>query len=250
MRRHMARPFLATVAAGASALLIIGASAASAAQPTTARPGVKGPAIVTTSQAGYVAVGQHFRFVTTTVVVPPKARYVHYAEVVLGGHRVIPATLGVRAGGGAGSIRWNVVGPITDPMAGGTVPMSPKVGDKVRLSIYFNQKKGRDYFTAADLTRHYTKTLSAPAPARVAYTAAEVACLLPTAPRAPKADIRLWEFGRIGVTTYSHIRGSMVNPMWTTRQIIDVAAGGRVVMSPWFLWNKGHNFGAWLRATK
>src|SRR5215471_12557582 len=106
MRRHMARPLLATVAAGASALLIIGASAASMAEPAAARPGVTGPAIVTTSQAGYVAVGQHFRFVTTTVQVPPKASYVHYAEVVLGGHAVIPATLGVRAGGGSGSVLW------------------------------------------------------------------------------------------------------------------------------------------------
>jgi hypothetical protein len=249
MRRHMARALLATVAAGASALLIIGASGASTAKPAPVRPGVGGHAIVTTSQAGYVAVGQHFRFVTTTVVVPPKAGYDHYAEVVLGGHGVIPATLGVRAGGGAGSVRWNVLGPITDHMAGGTLPVSPKVGDWVKLSISFSQKQGRDYFTAADLTQQDTKILAAPAPARVVYTAAEVACLLPTAPTAPKADIRLWEFGRIGVT-YRDIRGTMVNPMWTTRQIIDVAASGRVVMSPSFLWNSGRNFGAWLRATR
>jgi hypothetical protein len=249
MRRHMTRALLASVAAGASALLVIGVSAASTAQPTSLRAGATGSAIVTTSQAGYVAVGQHFRFVTTTVVVPQKASYVHYAEVVLGGHGVIPATLGVRAGGGAGSIRWNVLGPITDNMAGGTMVISPKAGDWVTLSIYFNQRQGRDYFTVTDLTQHVTKILAAPAPAHVVYTAAEVACLLPSAPSAPKADIRLWEFGKIGVTTYSGARGSMFGP-WTTREIIDVATDGRVVMSPWFLWNGGHNFGAWLRATR
>lgn len=247
MRRHMVRALLATVAAGASVLLITGASTASTA---TARPAVGGHAVVTTSQAGYVAVGQHFRFATATVVVPPKAAYDHYAEVVLGGPGVIPATLGVRAGGGTGSIRWNVLGPITDNMAGGTVPVFPRAGDQVRLSIYFNQGQGRDYFTAADLTRHSAKTLAVPAPAHVVYTAAEVACLLPAAPAAPKADRRLWEFGNIAVTTYSGIRGTMVNPMWTTREIIDVTAGGRVVMSPWHLWNSGHNFGAWLRAAR
>jgi hypothetical protein len=248
MRRHTTRALLATVAAGASALLIIGVSAASSAQPTTARPDIGTSAIVTSSQAGYVTLGQHFRFVTTNVVVPPKASYSHYAEVVLGGRGVIPATLGVAAGGGARSVRWNVLGPLTDKMAGGTMPVSPKVGDRVTLSIYFNQKKGRVYFTVADLTQNYTKILAAPAPAHVVYTAAEVACLLPSAPSVPKADIQLWEFGKSGATTYSGIRGTMLNPMWTTRKIIDVAADGHVVMSPWFLWNGGHNFGAWLRA--
>lgn len=244
MRRHITRALLAATAAGATALLVIGASATSSAKPT--RPGVMGTTIVTISQAGYVAVGQHFRFVTTTVVVPPKASYEHYAEVVLGGAGVLPATLGVRAGGGANSVRWNVVGPITGNMAGGTMKLAPKAGDWLTLSIYFNQQ-GRVRFTVTDLTQKTAQVLSAPAPAHVVYTAAEAACLLPTAPKAPKADIRLWEFGKIGVTTYSGIRGTMLGP-WTTRQIINVAAHGHVVMSPWFLWNGGHNFGAWLRA--
>lgn len=247
MRRHITRTLLATMAAGASALAVIGVSAVSAAKPVTTRPGVTSTSIVTASQAGYVAVGQHFRFVTTTVVVPPKASYSHYAEVVLGGPRVIPATLGVRAGGGVGSVRWNVVGPITNNMAGGTMKLAPKVGDWLTLSIYFNQK-GRDYFTVTDLTQKVSQTLNLPAPAHVVYTAAEVACLLPTAPAAPKASIRLWEFGKSGATTYNGIRGSMLNPMWTTRKIIDVAPNGHVVMSPLFLWNNGRNFGAWLLA--
>jgi hypothetical protein len=226
-------------------MLIIGVSAASMVQPSTMRTGVKGPAIVTTSQAGYVAVGQHFRFVTTTVQVPPKTGYVHYAEVVLGGHSVIPATLGVRAGGGAGSVQWNVVGPLGS-MGGGAMKLAPQVGDWLTLSIYLNQK-GRDFFTVSDLTQKVSRTLNLPAPAHVVYTAAEVACLLPTAPSPPKADTRLWGFTKTGVTTYNGARGSIYGP-WTTRQIIDVATGGRVVMSPWFLWNDGHNFGAWLRA--
>lgn len=234
MRRHMTHALLATAAAGASALLILGASAASA-------------VTVTSSQAGYVTTGQHFRFVTTTVQVPPKASYAHYAEVVLGGHSVTPATLGVRAGGGTGSVLWNVVGSLGN-MGGGTMKLAPKVGDWLTLSIYFNQK-GRDYFTVSDLTQNVSQTLNLPAPAHVVYTAAEVACLLPSAPSASKADIRLWEFGKSGATTYNGIRGSMLNPMWTTTKIIDVAADGHVVMSPLYLWNNGHNFGAWLRAT-
>jgi len=245
MRRRVGRILLGALAAGASAVLIIGTSAASMAKPTMVRPGVRGPVIVTTSQAGYVAVGQHFRFVTTTVQVPPKAGYVHYAEVVLGGHAVIPATLGVRAGGGSGSVLWNVVGPLGN-MGGGTMKLAPKIGDWLMLSIYYNQR-GRDYFTVSDLTQKVSRTLNLPAPAHAVYTAAEVACLLPTAPSAPKADIRLWKFTKTGATTSSGARGSMYGP-WTTRKIIDVATGGRIVMSPWFLWNGGHNFGAWIRA--
>jgi len=243
MRRHITRALLAAAAAGGAALIIIGTAGAGAASPTTARPAAGASAIATTSQAGYVAVGQNFRFVTTTVVVPPKASY-GYAEVVLGGHGVIPATLGVAAGGGAASVRWNVVGPLTDNMAGGTMKLAPKVGDWLTLSIYFNQQ-GSDYFTVSDLTQKVSQTLNLPAPAHVVYTAAEVACLLPGNVTAPKASIRLWEFGKSAVTTYSGVRGSMLGP-WTTRQIIDVATNGHVVMSPWFLWNNGNNFGAWL----
>jgi hypothetical protein len=235
MRRLVMRSVLAAMAAGGATLLILGPTAAAA-------PAMGSNAIPTTSQAGYVTLGQNFRFVSTTVQVPT-AKYASYAEVVLGGHNVTPATLGVKAGGGPGSVGWNVVGPLGG-MAGGTMNIAPKVGDWVTLSIYFNQH-GRDYFTVTDLTQKVTKTLNLPAPAHVVYTAAEVACVLGNV-TAPAADFRLWGFTKSLATTYSGIRGSMVNPMWTTREIIDVQPNGHVVMSPKFLWNEGHNFGAWL----
>ena len=220
-----------------------GADVASA----TVRPNAPIP---TTSQAGYVATHSTFRFVTTTVKVPSaSSARGSYAEVVLGGSSGFPATLGVRAGGGPGSVRWNVVGPLGG-MGGGTMAkLSPKVGDVLTLSIYYNHKAGRDNFTATDVTQGVKRTLSLPPSPDAGSTAAEVACLLTGKVTARSADARLWGFTNSHVTTLGGTHGTMNGP-WLTRKIIDVAANGRVVMSPSWLWNHGMNFGAWLRAAK
>lgn len=244
MRRQAKRALLAAVTAGGSTLLMVGLLGTGVALGASA--GTHDPVIYTTSQAGYVAQGTSFRFVSTTFKVP-KAYADSYAEVVLGGHNIVPASLGVRAGGGSNSARWNVVGPLTDQMAGGALNIAPKVGDLVTESIYLSPRH-IVYFTVADLTQHKTVTLGAPA-GSTKYTAAEVACWLPSTVRAPKADVRLWQFTGSHVTTYAGVRGTMIGS-WTTSRIVDVTHTGRVVMSPSVLWKHGHNFGAWLRATR
>lgn len=246
MRRQSKRTLLAAVTAGGSALLAIGLLGTGVAQGAAAGAHVGNPVIYTTSQAGYVAQGTSFRFVSTTFRVP-KAYADSYAEVVLGGHHVVPASLGVRAGGGSNSVHWNAVGPLSDQMAGGALKIAPKVGDLVTESIY-SSPRHIVYFTVADLTQHKTVTLGVPA-GSTKYTAAEVACWLPSTVRAPKADVRLWQFTGSRATTYAGVHGTMIGP-WTTSKIVDVTHTGRVVMSPSVLWNKGHNFGAWLRATR
>jgi hypothetical protein len=40
----------------------------------------------------------------------------------------------------------------------GRLPLSPRVGDQLALSIYYDQH-GHDYFTASDTTRHVTRTI-------------------------------------------------------------------------------------------
>lgn len=243
MRGQIKRALLAAVAAGGSALLLVGL--AGTAQGTTVGTPAGNPIIHTTSQAGYVTTGASFRFISTTFRVP-NAYAPSYAEVVLGGHNVTPASLGVKAGGGPNSVAWNVVGPLGVPMAGGTMKIAPKVGDLVTESIYFNMKH-TVYFTVADLTQHATVTQAAAAPAHITYTAAEAACLLPRLVRAPKADVKLWGFITSHATTYAGVRGTMEGP-WTTSRIVDVTSTGHVVMSPSMLWNNGQNFGAWLRS--
>jgi Peptidase A4 family len=244
LRRQTKRALLAVVTAGGSSLLAIGVLGTGVAQGASA--GTHNPVVYTTSQAGYVAQGTSFRFVSTTFKVP-KAYADSYAEVVLGGHHITPASLGVRAGGGSNSVRWNAVGPLGEQMAGGALKIAPKVGDLVTESIYFSPKH-IVYFTVADLTQHKTVTLGVPA-GSTKYTAAEVACWLPNTVRAPKADVRLWQFTDSRATTFAGVGGTMIGP-WTTSKIVDVTHTGRVVMSPSVLWKHGHNFGAWLRATR
>lgn len=227
--------------------MMVGLLGSGVAQGATAGTHGGIPIIYTTSQAGYVAQGTTFRFISATFTVP-QAYANSYAEVVLGGHHVVPASLGVRAGGGQNSVQWNVVGPLGEQMAGGTMKIAPKVGDMVTESIYFNLK-GTVYFTVADLTQHKTVTQAAGAPAHNTYTAAEAACWLPGSAAIPRADVRLWEFTNLRATTYAGVHGTMKGP-WTTSRIVDVTNAGRVVMSPSVLWNTGRNFGAWLRAAR
>jgi hypothetical protein len=167
---------------------------------------------------------------------------------VLGGSSGYPATLGVKAGGGAGSVQWNAVGPLGG-MGGGTMKMAPKAGDTVTLSIYYNRKAGRDQFFVWDVTQGVKETLSVPPTPHQVYTAAEVACLLTGEVTGPKADVLLWVFQGIRITTAGGSHGSMNGP-WDTRKVIDVAADGHVVMSPRPLRAGGSGFGAWLRAAK
>jgi len=203
--------------------------------------------IPTTSQAGYVATQNTFRYIETTFKVPSAAaHYTSYAEVVLGGSSGYPATFGVKAGGGTGSVEFNVVGPLGG-MGGGTMAIAPKAGDTVTLSIFFNKKVGLDSFTLKDVTQGTKQTLALPPTPHQVYTAAEAACLLEGLSITPKADTLLWEFMGSKVTTLAGTKGTINGP-WLVRQIIDRAADGHVVMSPSYLWNNGQNFGTWLRA--
>jgi len=241
MRRFTMRALLAAMTAG-GALLLIGSSAPGVASATA---GSNAP-IRTTSQAGYVAIHNTFRYVTATFHVAKASKhYTTYAEVVLGGRSGHPATLGVKAGGGAGSVRWNVAGPLGGK-GGGTMKIAPKGGDRVWISIYYNRKAGRDQFFVWDVTQRVKETLSVPPTPHQVYTAAEVACLLTSKVTAPKADVLLWVF-HFGITT-ARAHGSMNGP-WDMRKVIDVAADGHVVMSPRPL-RHNSNFGAWLRAAK
>lgn len=187
---------------------------------------------------------------TTTIQVPASSQNTSYAEIVLGSTTGHPATLGVKSGGGTGSVAWNVVGPL-GAMGGGTMQkIVPKPGDVLTLSIYYNAKAGRDNFTATDVTQKVSQTLVLPPSPHQVYTAAEVACLLTGKVTAPAQTTRLWEFTGTGVTTAAGTHGTMNGP-WLTRKIIDVAPDGHIVMKPSGLWNNGANFGAWLlRATK
>ena len=255
MRRHIRRVMATAGTVAGATLLAVGLAGPGAASAATSSAHSQAPVIYTSNQAGYlVAGGRWFRYIGATVVVPPvpaKTGNAGYAELVLGGTGVTPASLGVKAGGGAASVGWNSVGGLFG-MGGGTMTgISPNVGDVLALSIYYD-RAGHDFFTATDYTMGVSQTVSVPSPPDVVYTAAEAAGVVSNATvSAPTASIRLWSFTGGHVTTYSGTRGTLSGP-WTTTTVVNTTtgtAGGQLVTSPGPLWSSGQNFGVWLRPT-
>jgi hypothetical protein len=239
----------AAVAAGGALLTAILAGATGAGAAATAPRTAARPPIDTSSQGGYVAGGRWFRFVATTVTVPAPGLYPRYAEVVLGGTAVSPVTLAVKAGGGPTSVGWSVGVPPFGMGGGVLSKVSPGVGDKLLIDLYYNRSGGGVVATADDLTSGHSQSFTIGEGTRAVFTAAEVAGVLFHNPGSPSGDIRLWQFTSSAATTYSGVHGTMTGP-WTTSTVVDTTNGhasGQVVMSPSFLFGRGADFGAWLR---
>jgi len=153
MHRHITRA-LCTAAAAAVTLGTLGL--AGAGSPATAAARSISPPGYSPSWAGYsVGGGRWFRYITTTVTVPPIEGG---SGVDIGLSHGLPvgepfAELSVEQGGGSGSVRAHV-----SPEGYGTLPLSPRVGDQLAVSIYYDQH-GHDYFTASDTTQHITRTI-------------------------------------------------------------------------------------------
>lgn len=235
MRGHITRALFATAAA-AGALLTFAATGA-AASGTAATGMARIPVVRTAGHGGYVTTGRHFRYISTRVTVPPARTVSQYAAVVLGGAGVPAPTLGVKAGGGSGSVGWALGPPFH--MAGGTMNLRPAPGDVVRLSIYY--QKGHISFTATDTTKRVSQTARMPVKAGTLYTAAEAA-VVENGYAAPVAnDFQLWSFRNTHVTTYSGITGTLLGP-WVTSKVVAVNGRGAVVMSPSVLFSNGAAF--------
>jgi hypothetical protein len=248
MRRHNVRALLA-LAAGGTALLTAGLTATTAAAQTGGTHAASYPTITTSTRAGYQASGRWFRFVGTTITVPATGAYNHYARVMLRGDNVAGVILGIKPGGGAGSVAYGVGVSPFDPN-GHALAIAPKVGDVVRIDLFYNKTTGGVTATATDLTSKVIKNATISEGKTAVFGKVEVGAVLvnPTSP--PTADSRLWQFTDTAVTTTTGVHGTMTGP-WTTSQIVDTIngkVGGQVVMSPSFLFNNNANFGVWIRA--
>jgi hypothetical protein len=250
MRRQIVGAFFAAVAAGGAALLTGGLTGPAAADAATAGTHAAAyPVIDTSSQAGYTASGRWIRFVGTTVTVPAAGAYSGYAEVVLSGTHVPPVTLGLKPGGGAGSLGW-AVGVAPFGMGGGAFSLAPAVGDSVRIDLYYNRGGGGVAATATDITTNKTQVVNIGEGKNAVFNDAEVASVLRNPASSPTADSRLWQFTVTTVTTYNGVHGTMTGP-WTTSEVVDTTNGGasgQTVMSPSFLFANNEDFGVWIRA--
>jgi hypothetical protein len=194
--------------------------------------------------------GRWFRFVGTTVKVPAAvAGQDHYAKVALRGQNVAGVTLGIKPGGGAGSVGW-AVGVAPFGMGGSALNIAPAVGDTVRLSLYYDKTGGGVIATATDLNTKITAAQTISEGKTAIFNKVEIGTVLDNPASSPTGDYRLWQYTDTAVTTTTGIHGTVTGP-WTTSMVIDTIngqAGGQVVMSPSFLFNKDANFGVWARA--
>ena len=244
MRRHITRVLYAAAAAGI-AFLTLGLAGAGA--PATAAAPSLGPPLYTLSQAGYQCDGRWFRFVSTTVTIPqrtvPKA-YGGYLTIALEHAPVnMPmASINMDPGGGPGTVGWYAGGQ----PGSGTFALSPKVGDQLAVSIYYD-RSSHVSFTVTDLTQGITKTAQSTVGNVVYNTVGLVGAAKGESP--PATDTRMWKVADTHLTTYTGARGTVTGP-WQTSPMIATTNGtatGAVMMSPSGLWNQDQNFGIWLR---
>ena len=210
------------------------------------------PLVYTQGFAGYANSVGPFRFVTTTMTVPPAqtpAANGGTAFVTLlhnGGATPRPyANIEVLPGGGSGSLSY------ASNTAADTFTVDPKPGDQLRVSIFYDQN-GHYSFTVTDTTQGTTQkvTVAAPYAGSVPLNFAAVAGMIDNSKvTPPPADTRIWQFTGSKVTAYSGVHGSILGP-WATAVWIDTTDGtpaGAVVADASVLSNGGQDFGVWLR---
>ena len=213
-------------------------------------PAVTGAAAYNHGWAGdATGGGRWFRYVSTTVTIPP--RTIHGAaagSAFIALQHAKPtglpeAMMSAGSGGGAGSVTYTAYAS-----GGGALAVSPHVGDRLALSIYYDQH-GHDYFTATDITQRTTRTVRLNV-GTVVYDLARLGGGPASNASPPAADIQLWQFAGSHVTTYSGDHGTILGP-WTTSEVSVTSTGtasGTIVASPSALRDNGQSFGVWLRA--
>ena len=251
MRRHITRALYAAAAAG---IALTSFSVAGAGAQAGAAAGSLSPPRYSAGLAGYTAEGRWFRFVSTTLIVPPRivpeTKPGSGDAIVQLGSGYIPtypdAQVTVHPGGGPGSIE--VLAQASGGQGHQTLRVSPRIGDQLAVSIYYD-RQGHNYFTVSDLTQHTTQTAQITT-GNVVYDHALLGGSAAGRYNPPQADTRLWKFADTRVTTYTGVHGTLTGP-WDTRPWIDTTSDhsiGTVVASPSALSNSGQNFGIWLRA--
>ena len=250
MCRRITRALGAAAAAG---IALTSFSIAGAGAQAGAAARSLSPPRYTAGVAGYNAEGRWFRFVSTTMTVPPRilpeSKPGTGDAIVQLGSGFEPtypyADIVVHPGGGPGSIKVSAGAP------GGqgreTMRISPRVGDELKLSIYYD-RNGHNYFTVSDLTRHTTRTAQITT-GKVVYNRAFLGGFAWGRYTPPQADTRLWKFAGTRLTTYTGARGTLAGPWHTTPWIGTTSdhSIGTVIASPSGLTSGEAAFSLWLR---
>lgn len=222
MHMHVKKPSLAIAAAGIT-LASAGMASASQAQAASLAPRVAAvTAVIDTNFAGYVTGGNwRFRYVAADVPVArcrPAANQNAIAGVALKSDILGEvAHIDLRCGGGHGSVMFG-----TAAEAEGHFQLSPSVGDVLRISIFRNAAACRDEFTATNTRTGNTKMVTVSTLCRVVYRHADPGATLTDISGTwspPAADVPLWEFRNVAITSYNGTRGTVCGPWPTGRHL-------------------------------
>jgi hypothetical protein len=273
MRRSITCAILGAASAGA-AIATFGLTAAGAAGAATgstrvahnhhfAVAGTAGtvarsaPVVINRHFAGYHTASsetRRFRYVATTLRV--KACQIQIARaknpvahIELFGGRNWSADLDVLCNGGARSVSFFDQKSATTS-ASGAFRLSPRVGDRLRISISRNVSGHRDSFTATNLRTGRSLTARVTTSARVVYRHAFVGSVIGSNADVmplPANNTLLWTFWSSRVVTNGGVRGTLRGP-WATVKEIDRTSGGVTVMYPGKLSSIGGSFSTYLHA--
>jgi hypothetical protein len=223
MYQRTARTLVAATAAGA-AMAALGLTGAAAAATTSAASGI--PTIYTNAVAGYLdggGYGPDFRFVAATVEmaacqpthnIPERADNANARVGLLG--TGLSATVTATCGGGKGTVTYG------DGSTHGTFKLSPRVGDALRLSVYWDAASQNDQFAVTDTTSGASQTVTVPAHEPHVYWAAELESVIKNSGIAhrPTLTQRLWDFRFCNVTTTTGVHSGITGP-WATQKMRD-----------------------------
>ena len=248
MPRRITRAIFAAAAAGAT-IATFGLTAAGTAGAAT------GPVVFNHHFAGYHTAlhgNWRFRYVATTL--PVRACRIARsknpsAQIELFGGTNWSAIIAVLCNGGAQSVGFFDQKTATSHTQG-AFQLSPRVGDRLRISIKRNVPGHQDSFTATNLRTGRSQTVLVTTSTAVVYHHAFVgsavghnADVMPL----PATNQLLWIFGNTRVVTYGGVRGTLTGP-WATVKEVDRTPGGVTVMFPGNLSSGGTAFRTFLHA--
>jgi hypothetical protein len=193
-----------------------------------------------------------FRYVATTVpvqacrIAPDKNPV---AEVQLWSGTTWFAVIAVFCNGGAGSVNFYADKSATS-YAQGAFRLSPRVGDRLRLSIFRNVTGHQDSLTVTDLRTGQSRTVRVTTSAAVAYHHAFLGSFIDSNTDVmplPTARELLWTFQNTRVVSYGGTGGTLLGP-WATGVETDQTSAGVTVMYPGTLSSSGTSFSTYLHA--
>ena len=222
----------------AAAITMISANLAGA-LPAGASPSpTSGPVITTVTDtvfAGYVTGGNwRFRYVAAEVPMAAcraAANQNAVARIALkSGTFGEDAHLDLRCGGGHGTVMFG-----TTADAEGHFQLSPSVGDVLRISIYRNTAACRDEFTATNTRTNNTKMVTVSTGCTVVYrhavSGATFTNFFSGVFSPPAANVRLWEFRNVAVTSYNGTHGTICGPWPTEKHLAAPVIAVRMIPS-------------------